>query len=187
MARKPINLNQLEIRLLADTDEKDFSTFSSGDSDLDDFLCSDARRLGVRNVARTFVVRYENNLAGYTSLMADAIVLETKERKRLYLTSGDHPVIPAVKIARLAVAELFRTSYRGLGQLLVRFAASIALDFSETVGCRLLTVDAYPQSVAFYERLGFVRNRAKQYRDREHPSMRFDLHAPKLPAWIAEG
>jgi len=38
-------------------------------------------------------------------------------------------------------------------------------------GCRLLTVDAYPESVAFYERFGFVANRAKPYQGRTHPSV----------------
>jgi hypothetical protein len=45
-------------------------------------------------------------------------------------------------------------------------------------------VDTYPQSVAFYERLGFVRNKAKEYRDRGHPSMRLDLYAAARPAWL---
>ena len=65
----------------------------------------------------------------------------------------------------------------------MQFAFATALSLSARVGCRLLTLDAYAQSVAFYEHLGFVRNRAKEYRDRQNPSMRFDLHAPNLPAW----
>ena len=59
-----------------------------------------------------------------------------------------------------------------------------ALAISESIGCRLLTVDAYPASVSFYQRLGFIPNRAKPYQGREHPSMRLDLFPPALPSWV---
>ncbi len=61
---------------------------------------------------------------------------------------------------------------------------SRSLRFADQVGCRLITLDAYPESIAFYERLGFARNRSKAYREREHPSMRLDLYAPIPPLWV---
>ena len=63
------------------------------------------------------------------------------------------------------------------------YAYSSAHDLAERVGCRLLTLDAYAESIAFYERLGFVRNQAKAYEGKAHPSMRLDLFAPAVPAW----
>jgi len=117
------------------------------------------------------------------ALLSDAIVLETKERKRLALGAGDHPIVPAVKIARLAISDPFRQAHAGVGTALVQIAHAMALDIADRVGCRLLTVDAYPESVAFYERLGVVPNRAKPYRDRHHPSMRFDIFPPAQPPW----
>jgi hypothetical protein len=66
----------------------------------------------------------------------------------------------------------------GTGTALVHIALAIAADLSERIGCRLLTLDAYPDSVGFYESLGFTRNRAKAYREREHASMRLDVFPP---------
>lgn len=107
------------------------------------------------------------------TVLADAIVLETKERKRLALSAHDHP----------AVAAPLRSTHTGVGTALVRIALAIGADVSERMGCRLLTVDAYPESVAFYERLGFVRNRAKVYQGREHPSLRLDIFPAEPPSW----
>jgi hypothetical protein len=58
------------------------------------------------------------------------------------------------------------------------------MDFADLCGCRLLTLDAYPESMGFYEHLGFVRNLDKTYAERNHPSMRLDLFAPVPPTWL---
>ncbi len=181
--RKSIERAALVIRPLVSSDA-DVAVFTCGDDDLDDFLQTEALRLQQLNVVRTFVAIYERELAGYASILADAVVLETKERKGLALGFRDHPVVPALKIARLGVSSAAREEYRGLGEALVSFALAKVLAVGVHVGCRLLTVDAYPQSVDFYERLGFVRNRAREYRDKDHPSMRFDAFAPTLPSWV---
>ena len=47
------------------------------------------------------------------------------------------------------VREDFRAKYRGCGEQLMRFAFDQANDIAERVGCRLLTLDAYPQSAYF--------------------------------------
>lgn len=184
MTRARIEIARLEIHRIGPNDGDAIAAFSCGDADLDAFLRDDAARLDAQHVARTSLARYDGALVGYITLLCDAIVLETRERKSLSLYHGDHPVIPALKIARLGVSETFRATHRGAGEALMRYAASMAAALEELAGCRLLTLDAYAESAAFYERLGFVRNRAKEYREREHPSMRLDLYAPTLPAWV---
>jgi ribosomal protein S18 acetylase RimI-like enzyme len=96
-------------------------------------------------------------------------------------------MVPALKIARLGVSAAFRATHRGAGESLVRYAYAKALELAEHVGCRLLTLDAYALSIAFYERLGFVRNQAKVYEGKDHPSMRLDVFARVAPAWISGG
>lgn len=156
--------------------------FSCGDDDLDEWLRDDALRLQDGNVVRAFLGYIDEELVGYVALMSDALELETRERKHLALSSSDHPVVPAVKIARLGVSR--GSQRRSVGRALVRFAFDVAMVVSRYTGCRLLTVDAYPAAVPFYEGLGFKFNKAKRYRDRDNPSMRFDLHAPQLPGWV---
>ena len=184
-ARTAIDRNLVDLLLL---DEgvlaSEFETFTSGDDDLDEFVRSDAARLHQDNIVRTYLGRYNGRIEGYLSLLNDAVVLETRERKKLALAPGAHPIVPALKVARLAVASSFRATHRGLGETLLRFAFVKALDLARHVGCRLLTVDAYPESVGFYEKLGFVPNRAKPYQGRTHPSMRLDLFPPVPPVWL---
>lgn len=187
MSRPAIDLVRLEIEAISEAAAADIAAFSCGDRDLDDFLRDDALRLDRARAARTWLARYDGALVGYITLLCDAIILETRERKGLALRHEDHPVIPALKVARLGVSESFRASHRGVGEALMQFAFATGLTLSAQVGCRLLTLDAYAQSLAFYERLGFVRNRAREYRDRQNPSMRLDLHAAVLPSWVLAG
>jgi ribosomal protein S18 acetylase RimI-like enzyme len=181
--RSSVSAEDLKVRVLTAADGPQLAAFTCGEADLDDFVRSDALRLQSHRVARTYLAFYGVELVGYATLLADSIVLETKERKRLALGSHDHPAVPALKIARLGVSESFRATRSGVGSALVRIALAVGADLSDRIGCRLLTVDAYPDAVAFYERLGFVRNRAKAYQGREHPSMRLDIFPPEAPAW----
>lgn len=177
---------EYEILPLSAADQEEVAAFNCGNADLDDFVRSDALALQECHVVSTYVARCKENrgvtLVGYIALLADAIVLQTPERKKLNLAIS-HPIVPALKIARLGVT-LGKQRGGGIGTTLIAFAHSAASRLSETVGCRLLTVDANADSVDFYERLGFVHNRAKEYRGRERPSMRLDLYAPKPPAWL---
>lgn len=184
MSRTPIDPALLEIRAFVAADAEVARGFSCGDEDLDDFLRTDAMRSQAQNVVRTFVALYEGDLVGYVALLNDAVVLKSNERKKLAIRSP-HPIVPALKIARLGVSKDFRARHRGVGEVLMYYAYASAHDLAERVGCRLLTLDAYPESIAFYERLGFVRNQDKAYEGRAHPSMRLDLFAPAVPAWIS--
>ena len=175
MQRAPLDASRLEVRTLRAEDAATLAGFDPGDEDLADFVRTDAIRLQAQGVARTYLAFYDDMLQGYITLLADAVVLETRERKRLALSSQDHPVVPALKIARLAVGVAFRATCNGMGTALVRLARSKALVVLEHAGCRLLTVDAYPQSVAFYEKVGFERCKASAYRDRKNASMWLDV------------
>jgi len=105
---------------------------------------------------------------------------------KLTLNSDDHPVVPALKIARIAVDARFKATNEGLGAALVRFAYVKVIELATShVGCRLLTLDAYPESISFHEKLGFVRNGAKAYEGRRHPSMRLDVFGRTQPQWIS--
>lgn len=189
-SRAGIDRSLLEISSFGEESIGAFATFSCGDDDLDDFIRTDALRLQSLNVARSYVAWYEGHARGYVTVMADAVVLKPNERKKLRDGAGnalafqDHPVVPALKIARLAVCEELRAEYRGIGEALVRFAFYTGLDMSEAVGCRLLTLDAYSDALGFYEKLGFVRNLDTTYENKPRPSMRLDLFSPTAPTWL---
>jgi len=189
-SRVGIDQSLLEIRPFEEDSISAFAAFSCGDDDLDDFIRSDALRLQSLNVARSYVAWYEGHARGYVTLMADAVVLKPNERKKLRDGAGnalafeDHPVVPALKIARLAVCKELRSGHRGIGEALVRFSYYTGLDLSEIVGCRLLTLDAYPGALPFYEKLTFIRNLDAAYASKPRPSMRLDLFAATTPSWL---
>ncbi len=195
LGRTTLDPSRLEILKLQPEDLAHANDFSCGtseeDEDLNDFLRSDALRLQARNIVTTFVAYYgevgAGLLVGYVSLLADTIKLETKEKKRLDLAHDDHPFVPALKVARLA-----RRMRRSAGaqrieapaEALVRFACERAFHVAELAGCRLITLDAYPKSVGFYEVLGFKRSRSKEYAAK-HPSMWLDLFGSEPPRWLS--
>jgi hypothetical protein len=67
----------------------------------------------------------------------------------------------------------------------MRFACERGFHVAELAGCRLITLDAYPKSVGFYEKLGFRRSRSKEQAAKEHPSMWLDLFGPERPGWLS--
>jgi GNAT superfamily N-acetyltransferase len=193
--RTLLDPSHLEIIRLEAADLPRTTEFSCGssdeDEDLNDFLRSDALRLQAHNIVTTFVAYYgevgSGVLVGYVSLLTDTIKLETREKKRLDLAHDDHPFVPALKVARVAVDAAFRQQVRGTGKALIRFACERVLNVAELAGCRLLTLDAYPKSVSFYETLGFKRSRTKEYAAKEHPSMWLDLFSLEPPRWLSGG
>jgi GNAT superfamily N-acetyltransferase len=58
-----------------------------------------------------------------------------------------------MKIGRLGVSN--KMQGKGIGRHLVGFVIELAIIQNEVCACRLLTVDAYRQSLSFYENLGF--------------------------------
>ena len=59
-----------------------------------------------------------------------------------------------LRLARLAVDEGFKG--QGVGSLLLRAVLEIASRMADDMGCVGVVVDAKPEAVAFYDRLGFV-------------------------------
>jgi hypothetical protein len=198
MDRPVVDLAKVEIKLL--TSEDDTQGFCCGDADLDDFIRTDALANQKLDVVRVYVARYEGELAGFVAPLSDCVILQQSERKKLGKLK--HPSVPAMKIGRLATSLSFKERYRGMGETMVGFSLAVGTRMAREAGCRLLTVDAYSQSVGFYEKLGFLRNKAAGKRpfsirhairkrltfgrdDGERISMRFDIRADPPPKWGA--
>jgi hypothetical protein len=115
VTKASLDLRRLEIRQLTAADLDGLRSFDCGDEDLNGFVRDDALRLATQRAVTTYVAVYDGTIAGYVSLMVDAIVLETKERKRLALRHDDHPFVPALNVARLGVSSSFRNTHTGSG------------------------------------------------------------------------
>ncbi|HEY3354976.1 MAG TPA: GNAT family N-acetyltransferase [Polyangia bacterium] len=139
-------------RLEADDDR---STFHSGNVDLDRFFQRYAGQNQFRHhIGTTYVaVDSAGTLAGFATVTAAEIAPDAmtgSARKRL----PRYPV-PVLRLARLAVDEGARGE--GVGSLLLRAVLALARQMARDFGCVGVLVDAQPEAVVFYERLGFLR------------------------------
>jgi len=134
------------------------------------FLKQDAMKHQESHISNTFVLVEMKNLAiaAYISLIADAVTLQDEERARLFLPGISFETLPALKIAKLAVADESSRTYCHLGSLMIDFSRNIADQCNERfIACRVLTVDAdieYDINLPlFYEKNGFTALHSKKY------------------------
>ena len=141
---------QIQIRRLEASDER--VHFQSGDIELDRFFQRFAGQNQFRHyVGTTYIALCANQIAGYVTVSSGEITAEqlaATVRKRL----PDYP-LPILRLARLAVDQVFQG--QGVGKLLLKSMLELALQQRDQSGCVGVVVDAKPQAVAFYSRLGF--------------------------------
>lgn len=128
--------------------------FRCGRSELDDWLVKYALQATRAGSARAYLARDETGLVvGYLALAAGEVQFgEADERTRKGMPR--HP-IPAVLLARLAVAQTFQRD--GIGRELVWHVAVLTLRVSRLIAVRALVVDALDApTAAFYEHVGFT-------------------------------
>lgn len=140
-----------------DVSHHDRDGFSCGVAALDEYLRLRAGQHQRDGIATTHVLiddAQPTRILGYCALSAAQLrlhELREEDRKRLPM----YPV-PAVRVARLAVSQSEKG--KGHGQLLLGHAVNLALSVRQTMGVRVLIVDAKDARVAaFYEGFGFRR------------------------------
>jgi hypothetical protein len=146
------------IRLKADTN---ILPFDCGDTDLNGFLFDDAKNYSKDLIAVTYIIEDNVNTLAYFSYLNDKIshkdignLDKFIERIGSFLpiNKGKHKSYPAVKIGRLAVNENIQIS--GLGKKIIHFTKNYFTQNNKT-GCKFITVDAYRDSLGFYQKMGF--------------------------------
>ena len=146
----------------------DFSSFSCGDWDLDDFIRNDAPQYQRDQYAFTYVARtYEHVPIAFYS-----VVMEGVQKKRIPSAEEvEIPSIPCYKIARLAVHE----DYHGMdvGETLLFDCIYQAKELSKQIGCRLVVVDSKQESVEFYLKHGF--DYTAKHEKQKYPTLYLDL------------
>lgn len=158
------------------TFKHDVGRFDCGDDDLNEFLKVDALAYQGQHLAGTYLVfDGPSDPVAYFATSADAIRLEIDEppqdcREKLIRT------YPALKLARLGVSSHHHG--RGIGGEIVKVCVGIAMAIHDEhhVGCRFVTVDAYPDCVDWYLKRGFERNKAYLNR-RSTSSLRLEILA----------
>jgi predicted GNAT family N-acyltransferase len=139
--------------------------FDCGDGDLNDFLFSKAKLYQQEHLAVTYLIEDAERTIAFFSIFNDSLKVEESSFasksafKRLLSGLVSHPkrhlrYFPALKLGRLAVDNASKKG--GIGTTIINFIISLALEQNQSCACKLLTVDAYEQSLAFYEKKGFL-------------------------------
>lgn len=131
--------------------------FTCGVAALDDYLRQRAGQHQRDGIATTHVLvddAQPARILGYCSLSAAQLhlnELHAEDSRRL----PAYPV-PAIRMGRLAVLESEKG--KGYGRLLMGHAVNLALSVRQTMGVRVLVVDAKDvQAARFYQGFGFRR------------------------------
>jgi GNAT superfamily N-acetyltransferase len=131
----------------------DLSSFQCTEPDLDNFLMIDALTDQKTRLSVTRLVYRQGTLVGYFTLVNGAI-----KNNLINCCDGEkefrYTYYPALKIARLATDAHFER--QGIGKAMLQWTIAIALNLSDHVGCRFITVDAKKNSIGFYTKYGFI-------------------------------
>jgi hypothetical protein len=158
--------------------------FDCGREAQNTFLYTRAWRDAKIGVTVTHLLFIKGMLAAYVTLMMDSIVMGREERPK----GITWRVIPALKIAQLAVDRRF-AGHR-MGRFVVGYVVSLAQQVRTQIGCRMITLDAEPDLLGWYESMGFRANDEEQASRERYAtesgrdasrlpvSMRFDLREP---------
>lgn len=159
--------------------------FDCGVEDYNRFLYQRAWRDVKSGISVTHLLFVSGVPAAFVTMMMDRVVLGPREKPR----GVSYRYVSALKLAQLAVD--LRFARQGLGRFMVAYVIQYARALRGLVGCRLVTLDAEPELVAWYASMGFLRNQEEQRyreafaRERGQPldalpvSMRFDLRATR--------
>lgn len=136
------------------TPEDGRSAFCSGNEDLDRFFTRYAGQNQFRHhIGTTYVAVDEVGIiAGFATVAASELApAKVPPTKRKHLPK--YPV-PVLRLARLAVDE--RAKGQGVGSTLLRAVLMLARQMADDLGCVGVVVDAKPEAIAFYAKLGFI-------------------------------
>jgi GNAT superfamily N-acetyltransferase len=142
----------ITVRRLQPTDDR--TRFRSGNIDLDRFFVRYAGQNQFRHhIGTTYVaVGDDGEIVGFATVAASELTTATlpeSRRKRL----PAYP-LPVLRLARLAVDE--RQQGRGVAGTLLRAVFVLAHTMANDMGCVGVVVDAKPDAVGFYHKLGFI-------------------------------
>ncbi len=171
-----VEFDKKEVILAKLTEQElvDLADFDCGDGNINDFLRDEAFSEQEIGMNTTVLMYYKGRIACFYSICADSIKL-TEEEKSDALSYSN---IPAIKIARIGRDIRFRN--QEFGKLMVKHVIYKALEIDHNYcGVRLITLDAYPHRVRYYETIGFKINEHKTYqgKKRETVSMRYDIYS----------
>ena len=153
--------------------------FDCGNADLNHFLTTEEVVWYERErVGRTYLVLFKGDLAAYFTVSQGGLRTEYLKSWRSFSRMAEMRLeaIPALTIGRLAVDRRYQG--RGIGRILVRYIAGMALEAQGKIAVRLIVLQAKPESIDFYRKCGFeLTVETKREKRRVNRTMFLDLAA----------
>ncbi|SDF91188.1 Acetyltransferase (GNAT) domain-containing protein [Dyadobacter soli] len=134
----------------------EFAPFDCNDKDLNEFLLTDAKPYQDQLLSTSYILEDNNSLVGFFCVSNDRLCQEDTNKWRKIKECVPYPKrrnsYPALRIGRLAIDHKYQGA--GYGKKILDYIKIYFLENSPA-GCRFLLVDAYLQSVGFYDKNGF--------------------------------
>jgi predicted GNAT family N-acyltransferase len=156
-------LSTSKIKLIRLQPETVILPFDCGDTDLNGFLFDDANNYTKDLMAVTYLIQDDEKTIAYFNYLNDKIshtdldgsIEKFAERVGIFLPKekSHYKSYPAVKIGRLAV-HIDCQNGGGYGRKIINYTKGLFTNKNKT-GCKFITVDAYRDSLNFYEKMGF--------------------------------
>lgn len=136
--------------------------FESKDKDLNEFFVEKAKPYQEELLAVTHIIENDVKTLAYFSIFNDSLKVEkakfaSKSKFKKFMSEFvSHPKrhlqsFPALKIGRLAVCK----EEKGYGRIVVNWIINYAIEVNRDCACKFITVDAYSESLGFYEKMNF--------------------------------
>lgn len=151
---------------------KKIRKFKAHSENLNKFLKEKALSEQEEGLSTTYILLYEEQIIGFISTCSDSITLGKEEKAE---ENFPYQVLPAIKIAKLAIDKRFQNM--GLGEFLIRSIIGFSITIRDFTGVKFITVDCYEHRVPYYNKQGFIVNIIqKENRESDNPlSLRLNI------------
>lgn len=142
-----------EFRQITAADKDQINVFDCGHCDTNEFFQKDVFTYHTENLGITFALLKDKKIVCLITIGMGAIRFPPNLVYEEIAVSERPRQLPALKIGRLATHK--DHGKRGHARRIIQIITALALELRTLVGCRYIIVDAYPDRVDFYKKLGF--------------------------------
>jgi len=141
--------------------------FDCRDEELNDFIYKDALNHLYENLAVTYLCLLDDIVVGFVSISNASIKINKEHKKKMKF---QYPEFPSARIGRVAIDKKYNG--KGIGSCIIKWVFGKCEDIGEDIGIRFVSVDAYDESIMFYEKNGFHLFKS----NKRNKPMYFDLN-----------
>jgi predicted GNAT family N-acyltransferase len=151
--KDPFSFNDLKVYSLVEAKKNnvDLDYFHCEKEEFNDHYFKVLQRDDSNVLGKAFLFAYDKKVVGYIVLsMSQLNKSMHKDLGHIALTVSN---IPSLLIGRMARHMDYKG--KGIGVLMKDYALKKAIDLSEQIGCRLLSLEAVPDKIDLYSKWGF--------------------------------